>query len=213
MKVETLLRGNDAQTDVEQYFASNIANIQNHINDVRDRCVREHGANMENDLEKALSASQSNKEMAANIRATFVSKYNWLDLYAIVFDDVTDERRFSVSGNVVQKLHFNKKCAAVFYHNKTTDSGSLDAFSNNETRALTSNYSKYAKPTNAVNCSTNGVGAKAVADQIACTLDRNATAWWGLAVVRRFVDLWSCCNYEKEVMTVGDAWTICLLLE
>src|SRR6218665_1083414 len=102
-----------------------IQNYNRQLNEARSKfqfilkkCVNEFKTNMLTDLNKELDHSRSNKDHATNISDLMRDKYDWLENFVIVYNDLHGSDKHYFNGKRVHSIHYKDKVGIVYYRTK-----------------------------------------------------------------------------------------------
>ena len=188
---------------VREMYADRFKNVPVTIDDILNRCVREARTNMESDLLRIVgeSGGQSNHDTANKLLDAMMEKYDWKMFACLVYDELTGWDNHCISGYYVHVFRQSGKCAVVFHAKK-------EPFRNEHRIECVKGIIDHSL------ADYNRFGARSVAESIKHELDFENIAWWGVACIKRYVDLWKqSCLGSRVVWEVSSRFTVCVLLK
>lgn len=115
---ETMIFGMKGAADTTKPLYRQLDTALGKVQSVLDRCVRNFEGNMLKDLNKTLDKGGPNKDLVANISNFMSYKYDWLEIFALVYNDLSGYDKHCFNGHRVSSLHRNQKCGIVFYRTR-----------------------------------------------------------------------------------------------
>lgn len=139
---------------------------------VQDKCQFYFDRNMLNDLNKKLDEGGSNEQLATEISRLMSVKYDWLENFVLVYNDMWGFDKHTISGYRVESLHRNNKCGFVFYRWKSEKPTFRDNYNVARYIVFMADQDVFKKP-----------HASKSFDLIKNALEENGIKWRGLAVI------------------------------
>ena len=174
------------------------------------KCIDEHKKNMKTDLLRVLDKNADHKTLARYIKNSFANKYDWLNIVALVYNNIEGNDNHVFDGDYIS-MNFNNKNSLVFYRPKKfwfRNGNRMD-----EVRKIASEsqiyywWSWWNKQT----------GRHDAAETVFNELEERMTnsAWWGVAVIKRYEDLWMSFSVSGRqiVWDVGEKFVVCVLVK
>ena len=217
MVVESMHYENAPQY-VKDLYEDKMAEAAKAIDEILDRCVTEAKSNMQADLKRIVAdrRDSSNSEIVSALCGALIDKYDWLLFHCMVYDDIHGFEKHCFSGSEVFKLHFHGKCAIAFYaKNKLFRQAKhiqkvRRMISDAQLRTGT-DYNMWGQVLGAY--TVPEIRAYNVWEKLYDSLKDADIQWWGIAAVKRYVDLRAVYTAgDRVVWIVGDLFTICVLL-
>jgi len=116
---ETVMRGEKGAKEMTKPFDSRLKNVCSNVQSVLDRCVKNFRDNMLRDLNKKLDEGGSNMDLVTKISSFMHDKYDWLENFCLVYNDLLGSDKHWFDGDRVESLHHKgKTCGIVFYRTK-----------------------------------------------------------------------------------------------
>ena len=202
---------------LKERFDEKVAQAASNLKKYLDLCVSEAESNMQKDLERIVEEKhkQRNNHIAAALCGSLKNKYNWFLFHCLVYNNIAGYDKHIFTGFYVCKLHYFGKNAIAFYtkqksfrhaeHIHTVNS--LISQAQKEKKCET--YSMWSMVTK--HCFD--LKANEAFNVIKTGLDRRHIGIWGIAVIKRYVDLWAAYSARNRIIwTVGRRFTFLVLL-
>ena len=158
---------------------------------------------MESDLLRIVgeSGGRSNHDTANKLLDAMMEKYDWKMFVCLVYDELTGFENHCISGYYLHVFCHAGKCAVVFH---TKDGPFLNVHRIECVKGIVAHsLADYTR-----------LGDRSVADSIKQELDSENIAWWGVACIKWYVDLWKQSLLRSQVVwEVSSRFTVCVLLK
>lgn len=201
---ETLVRGKEGAEEVIMPYESRLKKACSKVQSVLDNCVSKFHENMKSDLNGFLDKVGSNEALVTDMSKFMTVKYDWLENFCLVYNDLHGFDQHCFNGDRAESLHRNGKCGIVFYRNK----GEPHKFSNRRDEAC-----KIADDACKVVEGAWHANAEEGYKAIMAKLGERRIQWIGCAVITRSPDLKTRGTFSaKIVVSVGGQNATAILL-
>lgn len=195
---ETMMHTKDVANKEIQEYNRRFTDACRKVQSVLDKCEERMEENMRNDLNMFLDKGGSNSDLWDEISIFMEYKYDWLEHFLLVYNDLSGFENHCFGGYGISSLHRNGKCGIVFYRTK----GEAPRFSNRYDEAYQ------------INDETGCSNAQKGYANIVAKLDQRGIGWSGCAVIKRGPDLWYGGTFStRDATIVGPRATAIILLE
>lgn len=195
---ETVIRGKEGSKEITKLYESRFREVNAKVQSVIARCQDNFREHMFNDLNDFLDTGRKNEDLLGDISHFMSDKYDWLEIFCLVYNDLYGLDKHCFNGDRVDSLHRNGKCGIVFYRTK----GEPPRFSHR--------YDEAYKINDDVNCWDAQTGYTNIVDK----LNASGIGWTGCAVIRRYPDLWYGGTFStRNASIVGPNATAIILLK
>lgn len=215
MVVESMIDEN-GPLYVKDLYEDKLKEAAKAIGEILDRCMKEAKSNMQADLERIVAdrSDSSNTKIVSALYGALNEKYDWLLFHCMVYDDIVGYSKHKFTGSRVYKLHFHGKCAIAFYTEKKTFQ-QAESIKQVESMISDAQYTTYTY----TSWWSTKTGKKAVTradtafDKLKDKLNKADIKWWGIATIKRYVDLRAKYNAgDRVIWILGKRFTFCVLL-
>lgn len=195
---ETVMRGKEGAKEETERYGSQLKEVYAKVQSVLDRCVANFEGNMFNDLNTFLDKGGDNRGLLGEVSDLMSDKYDWLENFCLVYNDLHGFDQHCFSGCRIDSLHRNGKCGIIFYRTK------------DEPPKFSDRYDEAYKINEDVWCGNAEEGY----NNIVAKLNEKGIGWTGVAVIRRGPDLWFGGTFSTRNATiVGENATAIILLQ
>lgn len=115
---ETLMRGVEGAKAMTVRYSSRLKEVSVKIDSVIGGCVGNFEGNMVSDLNESLDKGGSNESIVTRLSRDMHDKYDWLENFCLVYNDLHGFDQHCFNGYRADSLHRNGKCGIVFYRPK-----------------------------------------------------------------------------------------------
>ena len=175
---------------VNSRFGGKLAQAASTMKKYLDLCVFEAKSNMQKDLERIVEEKhkQPNNYIADALCGSLKNKYDWFLFHCLVYNDIAGYHKHKFSGYCAWKLHYFGKNAIAFYTDKDIfrHAGHIHAVNSLISKAKTECWRGWWMDSHV--CYDTWHAEKAF-DVIKKGLDSQHIKIWGVAVIKRRVDL------------------------
>jgi len=192
--------GDAAGRNFAEVYQNYMRDIERNTTAVLQRCENDFKANLKIDLEKELRRGGGNQDIVQRLSAKIDTKYDFMDMMVIVYNDIAGFSEHCICGSQVNVLHVNAKCGTVFYQRKTAKQSSRKETALQIVRSLAELHGE------------NSLAQK-IWHKIKHLLSFHNVAFRGISVVRRYV-YYRISYYDTRntVFVVGKGFTYFILL-
>lgn len=202
---ETLMRGVEGSKDMTTRYGSRLKEVSAKVQSVIDWCVKHFEGNMLSDLNDTLDKGGSNEVRVIELSEDMRVKYDWLENFTLVYNDLQGFDQHCFSGDRINSLHRNEKCGIVFYRQKR------------EPLRFSNRYDEAFKIVNDACKVVNGScfpSAQNLHSNIVAKLAERGIEWTGCAVITRNPELsFRYTSSTRFVFVVGENVTAIVLLK
>ena len=180
------------------------------MDEIVQKCMEEHKKNMRTDLRRALDKIDDHKTLAHYIKNSFVNKYDWLNIVALVYNNIEGNDKHMFDGEYIS-VNFNNKNALVFYRPKKFWFRHGNRIK--DVRKIASESQIYywwilwSRQT----------GYHDSAEEVYKEIKHRMpySTWWGVAVIKRYENLWMSFSVSGRqiVWDVGKKVVVCILVK
>jgi len=110
---DTMVYGEKFAAAISRSLYGRLNTTVNKVQDIIDKCAIKFRDNMINDLNKFLDEGGSNEDLATRISEFISVKYDWLENYVLVYDDMVGSDLHHIIGPIAHSFHRNGKCCFV----------------------------------------------------------------------------------------------------
>ena len=175
MTFETLQRGKEGADEIAEMFRGRLDDVNRSVRAAIDRCTDNFKVNMQHDIETVIEENhtQSNTDILHVLSGKLSEKYDWLRLDCMVCNKKGIDEQ-ALDGSWIDKLDYFDKCAVVFY---------VDG-------EIPPKYSGRKEEVDSIVRSNDGQSnARHALDHISGELKKKGIDWWGIACVKRHIEL------------------------
>ena len=175
---------------VNNRFGGKLAQAASTMKKYLDLCVFEAKSNMQKDLERIVEEKnkQPNKNIAHALCESLKNKYDWLLFHCMVYNDIAGFEKHIFNGIRVSKLHYFGKNAIAFYTSKGSfrQAEHIHTVNSLISQAQTQCYRGWWTENSGCHDTYFADSAYSVLKK---GLDSKHIGIWGVAVIKRHVDL------------------------